>query len=182
MYLFEHVQRAHLYHWPYPHLVIHTALDPELAQQLTDQLDCENPSPLWKEVIEENVNQRSTETVRYLDSVFGLSTPAFRVHEANFAALSFDHEPRLERDWHLDSSMKKYQTLYFLGKCTKGGEHEMLEESTGMKKVIPHTHNMMLAWHNNHNEPRAMHRFYTGQGQRFTFNMPVDSVDDDHEH
>jgi hypothetical protein len=174
MYLFEHTQRAQLYDWPYPHLVIQNALDPALAKLLALQLNCENPPPLWQKVIEENLNRRSSETVEYLDSIFEQPTTDVRVHEANFADLSNYREPELIRDWHLDSSMKKYQTLYFLGNCTKGGEHEMLEEATGMKKVISFTHNMLLAWHNSHEPPTATHRFYSGQGQRYTLNIPID--------
>lgn len=174
MYLFEHTQRAQLYDWPYPHLVIQNALDPALAKLLALQLNCSDPPPLWQKVIEENLNRRSSETVKYLDSIFEQPTTDFHVHEANFADLSDHREPVLIRNWHLDSSMKKYQTLYFLGNCTKGGEHEMLEEATGMKKVIPFTHNMLLAWHNNHEHPKAIHRFYSGVGQRYTLNIPID--------
>lgn len=174
MYLFENRQRAQLYDWPYPHLVIQNALDPALAKLLALQLNCSDPPPLWQKVIEENLNHRSSETVEYLDSVFEQPTTDFHVHEANLTSLDFGGDPELVRDWHIDGDRKKYQTLYFFGNCTKGGEHEMLDEKTGMRKVIPFTHNMMLAWYNRYSEPRAMHRFYSGQGQRYTFNMPVD--------
>ena len=181
MYLFEKIQNSKLYDWPYPHLVIQNALEPDLAQQLVEQEKNKHKSSLWEKVIKENTVNRSSEIVELLDKTLKQPTTEFEINEANFYGSESDNvlplkikSPELVRDWHIDGPTKKYQIIWFFGHCEFGGDHEMLEEHSGMKKVIPFTHNMVLAWHNSYKEPRSMHRFYSGYEKRYSFNIPVD--------
>jgi len=153
---------------PWPHIVIDNCLPDDIAKELSDTFL--EKTELWDELKNQNMNSLYKMNV-LLSGIFNKDLVNVYTDEWNLNVHVASTETELIRDWHIDGLDKRYQIILYLGDM-KCGQYEM-KNKDGWTKTIPYKHNRLLAWYNNTTDNPTYHRFWTGDKDRHTVNMPI---------
>jgi hypothetical protein len=184
MYLFEKEYTFNTH--PYPYLIIENVLPKDVADKLaeefptdlgwgTDKYNAINypKDSIWEEFYNTNMSH-IRDIIDILDTAFQKEpSETNRVPKVNYTYYE-DTEKRMLRGWHVDAEDKKYQILLYLGDLLEGGEIEMWNGTDIVS--FPFKHNRMIAWYNNTNPDNGIlthHRYFSGNGGRKVFNIPI---------